>query len=123
MKARALITLAGGALLLMGGCGGTRHGSGTQLGSASASASASLAPYSLYTHCGIDEVNIDGRWYRADPPLSDGSGNPPKAWANPYQKGLIQTVSATEVEFTDSAGHRVRFVLRPGASGPEHICD
>jgi hypothetical protein len=84
--------------------------------------SAISSPFTLYTHCGIDEANIGGRWYEASPPLSDGSGNPPSGWGNPYQQGVVTFVSATEVVFTDSAGHRVVFVLRVDASGPRHLC-
>lgn len=79
-------------------------------------------PYALYTHCGINEANIAGRWYVADTPLSDGSGNPPPGWGNPYQPGMITIRSATRAEFSDSAGHRVAFTLRPNATGPLQIC-
>lgn len=79
-------------------------------------------PYSLYTHCGIGWAHIDGRWYQASPPLSDGSGNPPAGWGNPDQQGTIQMISSTEAEFTDPAGHHVRFVLQPGATGPARLC-
>jgi hypothetical protein len=79
-------------------------------------------PYSLYTHCGISEASIGGRWYQASPPLSDGNGNPPPGWDDPYQQGTIQVISSAEADFSDSAGHRVRFVLRPGATGPVRLC-
>jgi hypothetical protein len=85
--------------------------------------SASSSPYALYTHCGINDANIDGRWYEASPPLSDGSGNPPKGWGNPYQQGVVTFTSETEVVFTDAAGHQVLFVLRADASGPRQVCD
>ncbi len=83
---------------------------------------ASSTPFTLYTHCGIDELRVNGRWYEADPPLSDGNGNPPHGWGNPTQQGLVWSVSDTEVEFTDDAGHDVRFVLRPDATGPRQVC-
>jgi hypothetical protein len=82
----------------------------------------SSSPYSLYTHCGINEANINGRWYEASEPLSDGSGNPPPGWGNPSQQGVITFTSPTEAVFTDAAGHRVLFVLRPDASGPRQLC-
>jgi hypothetical protein len=89
---------------------------------ASGSNTSSSSPYALYTHCGINEANIDGRWYEADTPLSDGNGNPPAGWGNPEQQGTVTMRSATQAEFTDAAGHRVAFTLRPGATGPEQIC-
>jgi len=82
----------------------------------------SSSPFDLYTHCGIVEANIAGRWYVADTPQSDGSGNPPAGWGNPYQHGTITIRSATQAEFSDAAGHHVLFTLRPGAAGPLHIC-
>jgi len=78
--------------------------------------------YDLYTHCGIDEARIDGRYYEAVHPLNDGSGNPPAGWGNPYQAGTMTLVSSAEAVFTDRAGHRVAFMLRPGARAFAHVC-
>jgi hypothetical protein len=69
-------------------------------------------PYNLYTHCGISWVRVGDKYYTAVRPLSDGSGNPPSGWANPYQAGTITLVSPAEVVFTDKAGHRVVFTAR-----------
>ncbi|WP_322762008.1 hypothetical protein [Frankia sp. Cr2] len=73
-------------------------------------------PYGLYTHCGISETDYQGRYYELVPPLQDGNGNPPDGWGNPSQLGTLTPVSETEVVFTDDAGHRVTFTLRPGAT-------
>jgi hypothetical protein len=81
-----------------------------------ATATARSLPYDLYTHCGIDEARIGNRYFKATPPLSDGSGNPPAGWGNPYQAGTMTLVSVTEAVFTDKPGHRVVFRLRPGAT-------
>lgn len=112
------------AVAMLAGCAGGQSGSpGGQSGSPGGQAGAGLAErYRLYTHCGIREANIGGRWYLADPPQDDGNGNPPAGWGNPYQDGFITPMSATETLFTDRAGHRVRFVLRAGATAPEQIC-
>ena len=74
-------------------------------------------PYNLYTHCGIDYAQVGNRYYEATPPLSDGSGNPPPGWGNPYQPGTLTVISATQAVFTDKAGHRVVFTLVPPGSG------
>jgi len=74
-------------------------------------------PYDLYTHCGIDYAQVGNRYYVATPPLSDGSGNPPPGWGNPYQPGTMTVISPTQVVFTDTAGHRVVFTLVP-SGGP-----
>ena len=46
----------------------------------------------LYTHCGIEWTRIGGMWWRASTPLSDGNGNPPFGWGNPYDKGEMEIV-------------------------------
>ena len=79
-------------------------------------------PYQLYTHCGIDEARIGNRYFEAVRPLNDGQGNPPAGWGNPYQRGSMTLVSASEALFRDSAGHRVLFRLRPGARSFQHVC-
>jgi hypothetical protein len=76
-------------------------------------------PYDLYTHCGITYARVGNRYYEATPPLSDGSGNPPPGWGNPYQSGTLTVISPTQVVFTDKAGHRVVFTLVP-SGGPGH---
>jgi hypothetical protein len=89
---------------------------------AAAAAGGSARPYQLYTHCGIDEARIGNRYFEAVHPLSDGSGNPPPGWGNPYQQGTMTLVSASEAVFRDHAGHQVRFRLRPGATRFKHLC-
>lgn len=83
---------------------------------------ANTVPYRLYTHCGIDWENIGGRWFQAQPPLSDGNGNPPAGWSNPYQPGTITMLSRARAEFRDAAGHKVALVLRRGVTRPPYLC-
>ena len=78
--------------------------------------------YQLYTHCGIAEARLGNRYFEAVRPLSDGTGNPPPGWGNPYQAGTMTLVSPAEAVFRDAAGHRVLFRLRPGATGFRHVC-
>ena len=102
-----------------------RTAAGATGGSAPPSSSASAAnsmPYDLYTHCGIDEARINGRFYEAAKPLSDGNSNPPPGWGNPYQHGTMTLAWPSEAVFTDSAGHRVVFKVRAGATGFKHVC-
>ena len=68
-------------------------------------------PYDLYTHCGIDYARVGNRYYEATPPLSDGSGNPPPGWGNPYQPGILTVISPTQAVFTDKPPPRG---IRPG---------
>jgi hypothetical protein len=91
--------------------------------SARAAAAAGAAqPYQLYTHCGIDEARLGNRFFEAVHPLSDGQGNPPPGWGNPYQQGTVTLLSPTRAVFRDNAGHKVQFRLRPGATGFKRVC-
>ena len=128
--ARRLSGLAGPLLasvtagLLAVACAGVDSAhSGTGTGAARQNAAAPRAiAYDLYTHCGVDEAKIGDAFYEAMTPLSDGSGNPPAGWGNPYQAGTMTLVSTTRAVFTDKAGHRVVFAVRPGAQSFKHVC-
>jgi hypothetical protein len=78
--------------------------------------------YQLYTHCGINEARIGNRYFEAVHPLSDGQGNPPSGWGNPYQPGTMTLLSPATAVFRDQAGHQVRFQLRRGATEFRHVC-
>jgi hypothetical protein len=78
--------------------------------------------YNLYTHCGVSEARLGNRYYMAVRPLSDGAGNPPAGWDNPYDAGTMTLVSATEAVFTDGVGHSVVFKVRPGARAFLRLC-
>lgn len=67
-------------------------------------------PFELLTHCGILTTYYAGRTFyleTLDPSqvtlLGDGLGNP-------FAKGWMTLVSPHVAEFTDTAGHRIRFV-------------
>jgi hypothetical protein len=138
LTAAAGLTAAVALAVGLTGCGSALPGaspSGPAAPVVSAVASAPVPPgtaadavvgspqaYTVLTHCGIDWAMIDGRWYEAARPLSDGQGNPPPGWGNPDQPGTITLTSPTRAIFRDAAGHRVEFLLRPGATGPAHTC-
>jgi hypothetical protein len=60
--------------------------------------------YRLYTHCGIEWARIDGTFWRATHTLSDGNGNPPRGWGNPYQAGTLTMLNPTTADFTSPPG-------------------
>jgi hypothetical protein len=64
----------------------------------------------LYTHCGVIAAYFDGRLWRAAPKLSDGSGNPPRGWDNPYQRGTMRLLRARLTEFRAKRSLVARFV-------------
>jgi hypothetical protein len=53
--------------------------------------------FQLYTHCGVNGAMIDGVWWHLTPALSDGNGNPPVGWGNPYQSGVLQFDESTAI--------------------------
>lgn len=77
-------------------------------------------PYQLYTHCGIEWAKIDGTFWRAKQPLSDGSGNPPAGWGNPFENGTLVFLTPTTAKFHSLAGS-VTFE-RTSRTRPPLIC-
>lgn len=114
---RTAIVVGGLTMILLTSCG-----SGPVDEVAPASNAAEGQSFSLYTHCGIDELRVDGKFYeRVGGPLDDGNGNPPNGWDNPYQAGRI-TVGGSLVVFSDDRGHHEQFEPRMGATDYKHIC-
>ncbi len=74
--------------------------------------------YRLFTHCGVHAAEVDGITFFAQPPLDDGSGNPPPGWGNPYDDGTLTLVDQHTAVFRDPAGHKVRFTDRPAGPAP-----
>jgi hypothetical protein len=80
-------------------------------------------PYVLYTHCGVLSAYFDGRLWLADPPLTEGSANPPRGWGNPSDEGTMTLVSAGRAEFRSARGNVARFVPAHGAPNPAAGCE
>jgi hypothetical protein len=78
-------------------------------------------PFDLPTHCGVRGADIGGAWFAAQPPLTDGAGNPPAGWADPEQPGTLTMLSPTEAVFRDDAGHEVR--LRMDDAARPALCE
>jgi hypothetical protein len=66
---------------------------------------------------------FDGRLWLADPPLTDGSGNPQSGWGNPADEGTMTLVSADRAEFRSEGGNVARFVPARGAPDPAAGCE
>lgn len=80
-------------------------------------------PFDLMTHCGINELRSNGRYFqRVGGVLGDGSGNPPSDWGNPFQHGTL-SVSGDVAVFRDKVGHVETFKVRSGATGFLNMCD
>jgi hypothetical protein len=116
-----MVTVVTGTLAACGTSPASRQDSPAQAG-ATTTVATGARPFRLYTHCGIDEALMGNRYFEAVHPLSDGQGNPPAGWGNPYQDGTMTLVSSTEAVFRDVAGHRVPFRLRSGARTFKHVC-
>lgn len=105
-------------------CGATKKASAMhpQSGTPMGTRSPNAMPFSLYTHCGVDETRVGSTYFAADEPLDDGSGNPPPGWGNPTQVGTITLRSPSVAVFRDDLGHVVTFHSRPGARSFLRVC-
>lgn len=67
-------------------------------------------PITVYTHCGLDRsrFDFDGSFWRALGETSDGQGNPPPGYDNPYDAGMIRLLDGETAEYTSSQGERLR---------------
>jgi len=80
--------------------------------------------YRLYTHCGVLYADLNGTRYYADPPLSDGHGDPPRGWGNPFDEGTLTIVDANTIDFNDPARNHARFTTHPASGIPTiYTCD
>ncbi|MEO3977883.1 hypothetical protein [Streptomyces sp. CAU 1734] len=124
----AVPVLVSAAAVILSGCSASdagRPGSAPPAGKtpgATASPSGRTIPFTLSTHCGIEEALVGETYFEAVKPLDDGSGNPPAGWDNPSQQGRMTLVSPEKAVFTDDAGHEVVFRARPGAKDFKNIC-
>ncbi len=76
----------------------------------------------VLTHCGVESLRLDGRWWVAVKPLysEDGPGTSPEGWGDPYQKGELTLISEQRVTFV-AHGTQVAFV--PAADDrPLKVC-
>ncbi|MFZ2228055.1 MAG: hypothetical protein WA090_01345 [Candidatus Nanopelagicaceae bacterium] len=78
--------------------------------------------FDLYTHCGIRDLRAYGRYFKhVGGSLSDGSGNPPDGWGNPYQRGTL-SVSGDIAVFRDEIGHVERFKAEKAPDRSAALC-
>jgi hypothetical protein len=112
--------LIAAALLITAGCSDGGTGSDRAEHRTTTNATQATRSYSLYTHCGIEWAQIDGVWWQSSTPRSDGNGNPPAGWGNPFQQGTLTFVDRSTAKFASSAGDVVfRRTLR---TEPPQIC-
>ena len=78
--------------------------------------------FDLYTHCGINNFMAYGKYFaRIGGSLSDGSGNPPDGWGNPFQRGTL-TLSGDIAVFRDKLGHVERFKAQKRPVDSRGLC-
>jgi hypothetical protein len=78
-------------------------------------------PFSVYTHCGVENVRIDGRWWHAKPPLYNAErSGPPAGWGDPYQDGTL-TIESPDRAVFEALGQEVVFVPAP-ENEPVRVC-
>ncbi len=78
--------------------------------------------YFVYTHCGVESLRVDGRWWHAVEPLygDNGPGSSPDGWGDPYQEGELTLKSEQSITF-EAEGIQVEFVPAP-TNRPMRMC-
>jgi len=111
---RALHAAVVAAALLATGCGGSAWPQ-------ERGEEPSSRRFSVYTHCGVENVRIDGRWWHAKPPLyNEDQTGPPAGWDDPSQQGTL-TIELSERAVFEALGQRVVFVPAPD-NEPVRVC-
>ncbi|MFI5287941.1 MAG: hypothetical protein ACHQ4F_16730 [Candidatus Dormibacteria bacterium] len=112
---RAAIAIVVSVLLVA--CGGSLNPAKAPGSNPSLKVGQSTA-YNLYIHCGILSVTANGHTYYAEPPLSDGQGNPPPGWGNPYDNGTLKLIDEHTLRFSDANGPVATFTDTPAGATP-----
>lgn len=76
----------------------------------------------IYTHCGVRRAYFDGYWWLVDPMLSDGNGNPPSGWGNPYDRGMMEMVAVNVALYTSESGMLAVFTPLPEGEDDGFSC-
>jgi hypothetical protein len=76
--------------------------------------------YQLYTHCGLRPIELAGSTWTILGVLSDGSGNPPPGFSNPFDTGTLWLTDRDHAIFRSSQGAE-RQLIR-GGSPPTERC-
>jgi hypothetical protein len=76
--------------------------------------------FPLYTHCGLNwplAMDFDGSFWDSigAGPASDGSGNPPPRYGNPYDQGTVTLISPTLTQYRSSTGAVSQWSRHAGA--------
>jgi hypothetical protein len=120
MKTRTvLLAIALMSLIAVSSCGGSTTAD-QPAQETSPVGSAQGVAFNLYTHCGIKWAKIRGTFWRAEHELSDGNGNPPEGWGNPFQAGRLSFQSRRTATFRSNAGAVV--FHRTSQSQPPFVC-
>lgn len=123
MTRRFAVLAAPAALALCLGLAACDAGGTTAPATPSAADASAPQPHQLYTHCGVVFTEFQGITWYADPPLSDGNGNPPAGFGNPTDRGTMRRVSQHEAQYLSSAGRTVKFVdTLPAGASPPGLC-
>jgi hypothetical protein len=115
----AVVAVAG---LLVSACASTPTSHPPSAVATQPTAGAVSQPLDLNTHCGIRGAVFAGHYWVATPVLSDGHGNPPPGWGNPYQHGSV-TIIGNRATFTGDNGQRATFRIATTADPPRRLCD
>lgn len=126
-KYRLLSISALVAALLTVSCGADSVTEGSPVEQSSSTPSTvhtpSGVPFTAFTHCGVESIRIDGRWWHASPPLYNRARNgPPAGWGDPQQEGVL-TVESVDRAVFEALGQQVLFEPSPDNEPGRRPCD
>jgi hypothetical protein len=62
--------------------------------------------FEIYTHCGVEWIYLDGRFWLTDPL---GNLNAPAGWGNPTDAGVVTLAASDRAEYLSQGGDQVTF--------------
>lgn len=116
------MALGAGLLTACGAAGDSPSASDKTAYAESEPPSGEAVDYFIYTHCGVESLLVDGRWWHAVEPLygGNGPGDSPDGWGDPYQEGELTVNSEDSITF-EAKGEEIDFVPAP-EDKPMRMC-
>jgi len=71
--------------------------------------------FEIYTHCGVEWIYLDGRFWLTDPL---GDLNAPAGWGNPIDEGVVTLAASDRAEYLSQGGDQVTFTPAPKSFEP-----
>ena len=71
--------------------------------------------FEIYTHCGVEWIYLDGRFWLTEPL---GKLNAPTGWGNPIDEGVVTLEASDAASYLSQGGDQVAFAPAPKSFEP-----